>query len=85
MGMAVVAAVALALAACGPTAGTVGPDPTTGGTQGPPGGGVTPSTSDDAGAPSCPPRNHVCKCATGTYCLALGAACMAPDTPCPTQ
>jgi hypothetical protein len=72
-------AVALgALAACGATATG---DPSTGGTQGPPGGGVT-ATDPDAG--TCPPRSHVCQCATGTYCLYLGAMCMSPSTPCPT-
>jgi hypothetical protein len=38
----------------------------------------------DAGpAPTCPAGEHVCPCATGFYCLFMGAACIAPSAPCP--
>ena len=38
----------------------------------------------DAGpAPRCPPRTYACACATGYYCLRIGAMCLAPTAPCP--
>jgi hypothetical protein len=72
-----------AAAGCATSTGTAGPDPSTGTA----GGGVTTTTptGDDAGTPACPPRSHSCACATGTYCLTIGAMCMAPDRPCPSS
>jgi len=34
---------------------------------------------------SCGPRQHECACATGSYCLRIGEACMVPTTSCPTN
>jgi hypothetical protein len=40
--------------------------------------------SHDAGQP-CPGFQHVCACATGSYCLAGNAACITPSSPCPVH
>lgn len=39
--------------------------------------------SADDGTPTCPGTMHVCLCATGYYCLRIGASCLAPTAPCP--
>jgi hypothetical protein len=45
-------------------------------------GGSRVSQVDDAGL-HCPGFQHSCQCATGAYCLAGNAACIAPGSPCP--
>ena len=34
---------------------------------------------------SCGIREHECACATGSYCLKIGEACMTPNTSCPAN
>ncbi len=36
-------------------------------------------------ADSCGQKQHECECATGTYCLNMGEACMTPETSCPAH
>ena len=38
------------------------------------------ASASDAG---CPPGQHECPCATGSYCLAMGALCIDPTAACP--
>jgi hypothetical protein len=34
---------------------------------------------------SCGAAEHSCECATGSYCLAIGAACISPTSDCPVS
>jgi hypothetical protein len=40
-------------------------------------------TATDASVTMCPPLQHVCRCATGYYCVGAGAMCISPSAPCP--
>ncbi len=44
---------------------------------------VGPDTDVDAAPPMCPGTMHVCFCATGWYCVHIGASCLAETAPCP--
>jgi hypothetical protein len=50
---------------------------------------VTPDTNldvidaSDATTVTCKATEHVCLCATGSYCLKIGFTCLAPSAPCP--
>jgi len=49
-------------------------------------GQVGSSLHDDGGADAsgtCPVGEHECACASGSYCLEMGAMCIAPTSPCP--
>jgi hypothetical protein len=43
--------------------------------------GACVSPAPEPGA--CAPLQHACECATGSYCVAAGAACLTPQAPCP--
>jgi hypothetical protein len=54
------------------------------------GGGAMPDAGSgagdpDAGDPVCTATQHSCACATGSYCLMRGAACISSSSPCPTE
>ncbi len=36
-------------------------------------------------AQACPTGQYACACATGSYCLRMGAMCLTPTSPCPVK
>ena len=76
-----------ALGAGGSPPGTGGLTGNTGGarTDGGAGANARDGGFDDAGSLVCGPNEHVCACATGSYCLFAGAECIAPTSPCPAD
>jgi len=43
----------------------------------------TPPSADGNPTVVCPEGQYACACATGSYCLRMGAMCLNPSSPCP--
>ena len=44
-----------------------------------------PAPSNPTTANACPAGQYACACATGSYCLRMGAMCLSPSSPCPAK
>ncbi len=46
---------------------------------------ATTTTNVPQNTVTCAPTEHVCPCATGNYCLRMGAMCLSPESACPEK